>query len=48
MTEKKICPKCGERIMVKKKLENGKFTWYCPVCELNRGEFLIDKKKGVV
>jgi transcription elongation factor Elf1 len=48
MSDEKLCPHCGKRTMVKKKLANGKFTWVCTVCGLQRGEFKEDKKKGVV
>jgi ribosomal protein L37AE/L43A len=48
MVEKKTCPKCGMRTMIKEKLLNGKFTWKCQVCGLKRGEFKEDTKKGVV
>ena len=48
MAENKTCPKCGTVTMVKKKLPNDKFTWYCQKCGLQRGEFRKDTKKGVV
>jgi len=44
----KTCPRCGTETMAKKQLANGKFTWYCQICGLKRGEFLKDIKKGVV
>jgi hypothetical protein len=34
--------------MLKKQLPNGKFTWQCELCGLQRGEFKKDIKKGVV
>jgi len=46
--EKKICPKCGERSMVSKKLPGGKYTLLCERCGTKRGEFIEDTKKGVV
>jgi len=48
MFEKKICPKCGERSMVQKKLPGGKYVLVCEKCGTKRGEFLEDMKKGVV
>ncbi|MBE0524756.1 MAG: hypothetical protein IBX40_10545 [Methanosarcinales archaeon] len=48
MNEKKICPKCGTRSMVRKRLPSGKYTMVCEKCGSKRDEFVEDTKKGVV
>jgi hypothetical protein len=43
-----ICPKCGVRSMVKKKISPDKYIIVCNLCGLQRGEFIKDGNRDVV
>ncbi|NIP36479.1 MAG: hypothetical protein GWN39_16140 [Thermoplasmata archaeon] len=45
---KRLCPNCGTRTMVNKRLLNGRYTLKCETCGLERGEFKPDTHRGVV
>ncbi|MGA1819648.1 MAG: hypothetical protein ACMUHU_01425 [Thermoplasmatota archaeon] len=42
------CPKCGRHDLKREYMDNGKYRIVCGNCGLTRGEFVPDRKKGVV
>jgi len=46
--QRRICPNCGKRTIVRKKQMNGKYSFVCKVCGIKLGEFKLNKEIDVV
>lgn len=42
-----VCPKCGNRTMIRRKTRDRKYTLVCQTCGIRRGKLPKDEKRDV-